>query len=82
MSELSIWSIAAGLFAIGMLLAPELTRRQIEIALRRSAERGDPETLRLIEARRVGLFYARIYPYGVIGAMTLVLFGLQAFRMG
>lgn len=82
MSELSIWSVTAGLFAIGMLLVPELTRRRIDISLRRSAERGDPETLRLTEARRVGLFYARLYPYVVISAMTLVLFALQAFRAG
>lgn len=82
MSEISIWSITAGLFAIGMLLVPELTRRHIDISLRRSAERGDPEMRRLTEARRVGHFYARVYPYVVIGAMTVVVFGLQAFRAG
>jgi len=82
MNELTIWTITAGLFSVGMLLVPELTRHHIDLSLRKSAERGEPETLRITQARRVGQFYARVYPYVVIGLMTVVLFGLQAFKAG
>jgi hypothetical protein len=79
MTRLAIWSITAGLFAILMLLSPVLTRWHMAMALRRSLARGDCDTRRRAEARRLGHFYARVYPDLVIATMTVVVFGLQAF---
>jgi hypothetical protein len=82
MMEIASWAITAGFFVVAMSLMPVFFRWHLVLALRRSLERGDTETLRRDEAGRVGHFYQRIYPYLVIGGMTVLIFGLQGFGAG
>ena len=82
MSEIASWTITAGFFVAAMSLMPVFFRWHLVLAIRRSLRRGDAETLRLNEVRRVGYFYQRVYPYVVIGGMTVLIFGLQGFRVG
>ena len=82
MTEIVSWAITGVFFVAAMSLMPVLFRWHLVFAIRRSLERGDPQTLRLDEARRVGRFYHRIYPYLVIGGMTVLIFGLQGFGAG
>ena len=79
MMEVANWTITAGFFVAAMSLMPVLFRWHLVLAIRRSLERGDTDTLRMTEARRVGLFYKRVYPYLVIGGMTVLLYSLQGF---
>jgi hypothetical protein len=82
MTEIASWAITAGFFVAAMSFMPVLFRWHLVFAVRRSLERGDTETLRRSEAQRVGYFYNRIYPYIVVGGMTVLIFGLQGFGMG
>ena len=82
MMEITNWAITAGFFVAAMSLMPRLFRWHLVFAIRRSLERGDTETLRQDRAQRVGYFYNRIYPYIVIGGMTVLIFGLQGFGVG
>ena len=45
------------------------SRHHIDLSTRKSVERGEPETRRITEARRVGQVYARVYPYGTLGPL-------------
>ena len=82
MMEMASWAITAIFFVAAMSLMPVLFRWHLVFAIRRSLERGDTDTLRINQARRVGYFYNRIYPYLVIGGMTVLIFGLQGFGQG
>ena len=82
MAEIASWTITAGFFIAAMSLMPVFFRWHLVFAIRRSLERGDTETLRRNEAHRVGYFYSRVYPYVVIGGMTILIFGLQGFGAG
>jgi len=82
MMEITSWAITAGFFVAAMSLMPVLFRWHLVFAIRRSLDRGDTDTLRMDQARRVGYFYNRIYPYIVIGGMTVLIFGLQGFGAG
>lgn len=82
MTEIASWAITAGFFVIAMSMMPVFFRWHLVLAVRRSLARGDTDATRMREARRVGHFYHRIYPYIVIGGMTVLIFGLQGFGAG